>query len=282
MEKEDEEKAFIERLGKFAAACINSRYNGTIYFGVTDSKDGTSRHGEVKGINKSYSSMSEYEEWIEKHFRKNPISLVKCTKQEKIAFSECISSLRVIPLIGSEKFVVEVDITPTFSTTKFMRFKIVQKKYPEGVYFVRYGSSSVPLSGKDLNDFLHSTISVEHRKDLEGSIRPVNMPQRLNKLLCKGEQKLDDNQFQYFLLMNRFCAEGCCNMKNYSDFDWITLVQWRAVFDFDSRTTEDGTWRILNDRTKVPVPPYHISGIEYKHIEYVNNWMYKTAIHQNK
>ena len=94
LDKEEEERAFIERLGKFSAACINSRYNGTIYFGVTDSKDGTSSHGEVRGINKPYSSLFEYEEWIEKHFRKNPISLIKTARKENVAFSECISSLR--------------------------------------------------------------------------------------------------------------------------------------------------------------------------------------------
>ena len=168
--------------------------------------------------------------------------------------------LRIIPLLGSEKFVLEVDIAPTFSKTKYMNFKIVQQKYPKGVYFVRIGSSSVPLAGKDEKEFLErkSVFFAEQRKELEMSTIPVDLPQKLTKLLCKGEQKLDDNQYQYFLLMNRFCTEGCCNMKNYSDFDWIKLVHWRAVFDFDSKTTLDGTWHILND--KVPLPPYHISG----------------------
>ena len=41
---------FVQRLGKFAAACMNKRCNGTIYFGVADDKSGKYKHGEIVGI----------------------------------------------------------------------------------------------------------------------------------------------------------------------------------------------------------------------------------------
>ena len=50
---EDIEKPFIERLAKFASACLNTRVNGTIYFGIADAKDGRYKHGEVVGMNTS-------------------------------------------------------------------------------------------------------------------------------------------------------------------------------------------------------------------------------------
>ena len=43
---------FIQRLGKFAGACLNRRINGTIYFGIADDKDknGNYKHGEIIGL----------------------------------------------------------------------------------------------------------------------------------------------------------------------------------------------------------------------------------------
>ena len=38
VDKKSFEKFFIERVAKFACACINQRCNGTIYFGVGDTK----------------------------------------------------------------------------------------------------------------------------------------------------------------------------------------------------------------------------------------------------
>jgi len=36
--KKDLEKFFVQKVAKFACACINQRCNGTIYFGVGDNK----------------------------------------------------------------------------------------------------------------------------------------------------------------------------------------------------------------------------------------------------
>ena len=44
--KKDLEKFFIQRVAKFACACINQRCNGTIYFGIGDSK--VNRSGQVR------------------------------------------------------------------------------------------------------------------------------------------------------------------------------------------------------------------------------------------
>jgi len=104
MSLEDEENAFISKLGKFANACINSRKNGTIYFGVCDSR-GKHKHGEIKGVNTSLSSTSKYEDWIEKHFRKNPKSLKYCRRDEQTAFSTCISMLHVIEIENNDRVI---------------------------------------------------------------------------------------------------------------------------------------------------------------------------------
>ena len=262
--EEQQEKAFIDKLGKFAGACINSRYNGTIYFGVADSKDGISKHGQIEGVNISPSLAVKFEEWIEKHFRKNPISLKYCTTEEKMSFSSCVSSLHIIPILNTERIVMEIDVEPKFENTKFLKFKVNSPKYPDGVYFVRKGSCSIPLTpagGKEEKEFLNvsAQIAANHRQQLESYKfqEPVDLQQKLKKLLCKGELRFLDNQYQYFLVVNRFCTAECCKMFGSEDLNWIKLINWRAIFDFDPDTSKDGTLSLLQ---KVLMKPHEISG----------------------
>ena len=246
MSLEDEENAFISKLGKFANACINSRKNGTIYFGVCDSR-GKHKHGEIKGVNTSLSSTSKYEDWIEKHFRKNPKSLKCCRRDEQTAFSTCISMLHVIEIENYDRVILEIDVEPKSSVCKFLKFKINTKQYPNGVYFKREGTSSIPLvpNSKEEKLFINRTSVkwAEDRMTLESYKQPPsNIPQVLNKLLCKGEHKILDgvSEYNYFLVTNRFCEEECCKMTDSSAFEWVKLINWRIIFDFDKRTGETG------------------------------------------
>ena len=246
MSLEDEENAFISKLGKFANACINSRKNGTIYFGVCDSR-GKHKHGEIKGVNTSLSSTSKYEDWIEKHFRKNPKSLKYCRRDEQTAFSTCISMLHVIEIENTDRVILEIDIEPKSSVCKNLKFKINTNQYPDGVYFKREGTSSIPLfpNSREEREFIKRTSvkCAEDRMILESCKQtPSNIPQVLNKLLCKGEHKILDgvSEYHYFLVINRFCEEDCCKMTDSSAFEWVKLINWRIIFDFDKRTRETG------------------------------------------
>ena len=63
------EKPLVDRLGKFLVACMNSRVNGTISFGVVDSiEDDTQSHGCVKGIKIAKDMRSVIIGIVDKHF----------------------------------------------------------------------------------------------------------------------------------------------------------------------------------------------------------------------
>ena len=143
---EEVETSFVDKVAKFAAACLNSRINGTIYFGVGDNRDGH-KHGEIVGMNvKEENECNMIEEWIEKHLRgTNQKYLMYCKNEEKRAFSRCISTVKVIQIEDSSKVIVEIDIKPEADICKYLVFPI---HFPEGgdvktaKYFYREGTSS--------------------------------------------------------------------------------------------------------------------------------------------
>ena len=79
---------FIQRLGKFAGACLNRRINGTIYFGIADDKDknGNYKHGEIIGLNIKKHQGDVFEEWVkyEPSFNKFIFDRIVITEAAKI------------------------------------------------------------------------------------------------------------------------------------------------------------------------------------------------------
>ena len=144
VELHEVETKFVNRVAKFAGACLNSRVNGTIFFGVADNKVGEFEHGEIVGMNvKEHRVGNIVEEWITKHLRgRNPKYLASSTAEEKKAFSKCILPVKVVPIENSDRVVVEIDIKPEAEITKYLVFRLnfPHEKYPK--YFYRDGDSS--------------------------------------------------------------------------------------------------------------------------------------------
>ena len=140
------EETFVDKVAKFAAACLNSRINGTIYFGVADTKDGEYKHGEIVGMNVKEEEAYLLEEWIEKHLRgTNQKHLGGCKDEEKKAFSRCISPVKIVQIENSCRIIAEIDIRPDADTCKYLVFPI---RFPfsndskTDKYFQREGTSS--------------------------------------------------------------------------------------------------------------------------------------------
>ncbi len=104
--EKDRMKKYIYEVIRFAAACMNSRTNGTIHFGVIDKP-----HGQILGI--SVQNTDEFDvqqsHAIKKHF--------KWDKQVEIA-KRCIKPPRFVEVLKADmtsagKSVIEVDIEPS-------------------------------------------------------------------------------------------------------------------------------------------------------------------------
>ena len=59
-------------------------------------------------------------------------------------------------------------------------------------------------------------------------------------------------------------------MKNWFADDWIKLIQWKAVFDFDS----DGLAKFLQDSNDLLLKPNFIEGNDYCKFNSIGNVMY--------
>ena len=144
VELHEVETKFVNRVAKFAGACLNSRANGTIFFGVADNKDGEFEHGEIVGMNvKEHRVGNILEEWITKHLRgRSPKYLASSTAEEKKAFSKCILPVKVVPIENSDRVVVEIDIKPEAEITKYLVFRVNFPNEKNPKYFYRDGDSS--------------------------------------------------------------------------------------------------------------------------------------------
>ena len=258
--------AFVSKLAKFACACINARFNGTIYFGVADNKVANKyKHGEIVGMDINYSEIEVYENWIVEHFAdKNAICLKESSSEQKVAFSACFSQIYAIELEESERFVLEIDITPALKFTKFLKFKINLTKESSSCYYVRNGSSSNKISEKEEKEFLKKT-SIQYilrRQEYEETQKglPRDHNSTLIRLLCNGETKIFYNKYQYFLMINSVCQDPCCEMKGIKDLKWISSIEWRAIFDFNPNTEENGVLKLLQDCKDVIDKPATITG----------------------
>ena len=85
-------------------------------------------------------------------------------------------------------------------------------------------------------------------------------PAKLNRNLCKGEAFINDKKYKYFLITNGVCKESCCNMKDISDLDWVSSIEWQVVFDFDNESFKHGLGRMIFDSKDVLIKPSRING----------------------
>ena len=167
------EISFIQRLGKFAGACLNRRINGTIYFGIADGKDGNYKHGEIIGLDLEKHHGEVFEEWVKKYFRgKKPLSFKGVTDEElKAAVSTSISPVHMIPTENG--FVVEIDIEPSSIWCKEAFFPV---HLPEDGgrwwsinYFLREGAHSIRMTQDQIETYRESgyLIYVNQRREDE-------------------------------------------------------------------------------------------------------------------
>ena len=209
---QDVEKQFVDRLAKFASACLNERVNGTIYYGIADAKDGQYRDGEVVGMDikchptKAHTTI---EDWIQKHLRADSSKYLRsCNPEARKAFSACISPVKLVQVENSSKIVIEVDVRAEADTCKYLVFPINypntnDKKNSPAIanYFRREGNASIPVTvEKKKRKFIEQEIPQNQmrrlREEKAKALNDPNLDVRLDQIFCKNEAFINDKKFR--------------------------------------------------------------------------------------
>lgn len=179
--KENRFIKLITEIVKFASACLNSRVNGTIFFGVGDSVGKEYMHGEIVGC-----KITEVDDDTRNAYTdqlKDAI-LNSGAFHSKIADTafHCISEPKFVEVeIPNElvpHYVIEVDVEPASEICKDRYFKVNLKKITDQVksvkdkhvLFLRKGASTVKLEDAAAELFISSTLQdfVALRKRVDG------------------------------------------------------------------------------------------------------------------
>ncbi|XP_009321966.1 PREDICTED: sterile alpha motif domain-containing protein 9-like [Pygoscelis adeliae] len=233
---------------RFASACMNIRTNGTIHFGITDSvEDSGWKHGQIIGIKvKEREYYVDALDYIEKCF---------CENVQEIA-RKCIHPPVFVEVISKDsqeqRFVVEVDIEPTFSLVKNRFFEVYLPKYNEGsqkvtltkdrALYQRLGAKSEPVKHNDLATFIQGLQDRDaQREKAERSSTEVhmeiaqNLGRKLSILLNDGKSYMDDS-LRYILVTNR------CEKDNLNYINFLMHLNIFCVFDFDENSNLSGLY----------------------------------------
>lgn len=193
--RDDRCKLFVKEALRFAAACMNCRKDGTIYFGVADSKgfiDGKMyKHGQIVGMpDMDSDTRNSFTEALE-----NGIKISGFFQSELVhtAFN-CICEPQFVevetPGETESRFVIEVDVQPVSQLCKTFYFqvnlyKIDKKEKDEYVLLERNGASTNTLKKEKERTFISLDLQnfISLRKQFEDE---------LLKLCCSCKKAIEN------------------------------------------------------------------------------------------
>lgn len=251
---------FKEEVIRFAAACMNSRTNGTIHFGIGDKPKYI--HGEVLGVvvkdKEAYAN--ELKSAIDRCFE----------YKHKHTAQTCIRPPRFVGVLNrnmtsSDKCVIEVDIVPesticeeniyhiyNMNTKKGKRAKgkemVKTETKPSKQFFVRDGGSSRDLlltttSAKPTQEFKqfvdHMEQLLQRRKQAEEKrlnvIKRSTQGSRLSQMITGGSLSLDKSYFErYVIVTNK------SDSIQFESLEYLVELNPTAVLDFDPESAKHG------------------------------------------
>ncbi|XP_014989728.3 sterile alpha motif domain-containing protein 9-like [Macaca mulatta] len=238
---------FSNEVFRFASACMNSRTNGTIHFGVKDKP-----HGEIVGvkITSKDAFIDHFNLMIKKYFEESEINQAK----------KCIREPRFVEVLlqnnmPSDRFVIEVDIIPKYSICKDKYFYIQMQIFKDKIWkqnqnsslFVREGASSRDILANskqrdvDFKAFLQNLKSlVASRKEAEEEYGMKTMKKeseglKLVKLLIGNRDSLDNSYYDWYILVT-----NKCHPNQIKHLDFLKEIKWFAVLEFDPESVING------------------------------------------
>ncbi|KAM7120278.1 sterile alpha motif domain-containing protein 9-like isoform 2-T5 [Molossus nigricans] len=244
--EKDIQMKFSNEVFRFASACMNSRTNGTIHFGVLDKP-----HGEIMGVKVTSKNVfiDHFNQMIKKYFEDSDISEAK----------KCIREPRFVEVLlqnntPSDRFVIEVDVIPKHSVCKekcfYIKMQICKtgtwKQNEEHSLFVRDGASSKDILANtkqrdvEFKAFFEKLKSLaESRKEAEEYEMKANKEesegQKLVKLLIGNRESLDNSYYNWYILVT-----NKCHPSQTKNLDFVKEIKWFAVLEFDPESESKG------------------------------------------
>ncbi|XP_060757328.1 sterile alpha motif domain-containing protein 9-like isoform X1 [Neoarius graeffei] len=229
---------------KFAMGCVNIRSNGTIHFGIMDSKENSGHvHGEIIGIPiKEKDMYVDALDHIERSF--------KLTSDRDLV-RQCIRPpefIRVFdPNSKVERYVVEFDIVPSVSIVRNRVFSVQLPNFKEKTNKVefeketiyrRVGSKTEPvLEASEFYQAVHIRDAQREKAEQAHSFTGPGLCQDLGRkliMLVTSGKKLMEKEKWYILVTNTFSKE---DLKH---IDFLLNMKLFCVFDFDPDSMVSG------------------------------------------
>ncbi|XP_004394147.1 PREDICTED: sterile alpha motif domain-containing protein 9-like [Odobenus rosmarus divergens] len=245
--EKDIKMKFSNEVFRFASACMNSRTNGTIHFGVKDRP-----HGQIVGVKVTSKDafIHHFNIMIRQYFEGNEINEAK----------KCIREPRFVEVLlqnntPSDRFVIEVDVIPKYSVCEKKYFLIRMQNCKNETWkpnqdlslFVRDGASSkdvlANVKQRDIayKEFLQNFESVAaSRKEAEKEYevkanKKESEGQKLVKLLIGNRDSLDNSYYSWYILVT-----NKCHPNQTKNLDFLKEMKWFAVLEFDPESVSKG------------------------------------------
>ncbi|XP_054847929.1 sterile alpha motif domain-containing protein 9-like [Eublepharis macularius] len=236
---------FCNEVFRFAAACMNSRTNGTIHLGVRDKP-----HGEIAGVKVENKDVyiSYFNAMIKKYFE-NVVDVAKgCIREPR--FVEVLQQNNT----ASETFVIEVDVVPKHSVCQSKYFPSKMYNYDtqkmESYFFIRDGASSknLPEHGKERKLFISELDKLAAlRKEAEEEHREKRKKRdgeghKLVSLLTGNNDLLDNSHYDwYILVLNK------CHPSDIQHVHFLQEINIFAVLEFDPESASNGVVKAFRE-----------------------------------
>ncbi|XP_029944632.1 sterile alpha motif domain-containing protein 9-like isoform X1 [Salarias fasciatus] len=226
---------FAKEVLKFATGCMNIRTNGTIHFGVMDSKEDAGYvHGEIIGIPVQEKDIYvDALDYIERCFSSDKEHVRQCVRPPRF--------IEVMDLDNTEKsYVVEVDIVPSLKIVKNKVYAVRLPNFKESTNKIEYekeailrrvGSKTEPVS--DVGDFYQRVRDRDAQRDEAEKNQFLRAPgicqdlgRKLTMLMTSGKKFIEKEKW-FILVTNKFSPEDLCHIE------WLLNMKIFCVFDFD-------------------------------------------------
>ncbi|XP_006804283.1 sterile alpha motif domain-containing protein 9-like [Neolamprologus brichardi] len=241
---------FTREVFSFAASCMNSRTNGTIHFGVNNQQG--PQHGQV--IGHTITSFNKYIEAfklsVSEYFDEQHVNAARMCVRPPTFIQVCNQDGTT-----SDKWVVEVDVVPTYSETQHILFYTqlsittaeTSQQCKTDCLFVRDGPRSINILA-DTNhrvvqeEMKSLTEKVKHWASARKSAEEKNeklqpqghQGQRLKQLITRGRDSFD-NSLQVIAVTDK------CHSSQLEHLDFLSEMKLFVVLEFDPESDVNGT-----------------------------------------
>ncbi|XP_067859975.1 sterile alpha motif domain-containing protein 9-like, partial [Heptranchias perlo] len=233
----EQEIKFAKELIRFAAACMNSRTNGTIHFGVEDG--GKYVHGEIVGVPVQNPELfvKARDKYIKKCFLTNYHSHAEHSIRPP-RFVEVMDD-------GSEeqRFVIEVDIVPSLSVVKgtFYRVQLpnIGKSKSEAFYHSQYNREGA-ASCKAIHampEYIRDRDFEREKAERDEELSRDDVYRKLSELFTSIRKHMN-SEVKYILVTN------CCKKEDLENLSFLLKMRFSCVLDFDPNSKMQGLYNL--------------------------------------